>query len=460
MTSEQAVATINPWAVAQQQFDLAAARLNLDDGMRRVLREPRRELTVHFPVKMDDGSVKVFTGFRVQHNLSRGPAKGGIRYHQDVSIEEVKALAMWMTWKCAVVGIPYGGGKGGVIVDPKKLSKKELESLSRRFFTEIEVLIGPERDIPAPDVNTTPQIMAWFMDTYSMHQGYTVPGVVTGKPISLGGSEGRNEATARGTVYCIIEAARHLGMEIPKTRVAIQGFGNAGSIAATLIDAEGASVVAVSDSTGGIRNADGLDIKRVIGWKKEHGTVQGFPGSTDISNAQVLEVDCDILIPAALENQITERNASNIKARLIAEAANGPTTPEADRILFRNRIRSASGVDGPLAASAIRRALMFEALRSVIWFSRAAGIRMSQSTSRTWAFEMSVEPGKPWTVPCSFFQPMTRLMSSPSGFTIPPVESETATTLAPSASMRVAAIDPALPKPWIETRHFGSSMPR
>jgi glutamate dehydrogenase (NAD(P)+) len=338
MTTEKAAAAphINPWQVAQQQFDLAAERLNLDEGMRRVLREPRRELTVHFPVKMDDGSVKVYTGYRVQHNLGRGPAKGGIRYHQDVSLDEVKALAMWMTWKCAVVGIPYGGGKGGVIVDPKKLSQKELESLSRRFFTEIEVLVGPEKDIPAPDVNTNAQVMAWFMDTYSMHVGHTVPGVVTGKPISLGGSEGRNEATARGTVFCIIEAARHLGIELPKARVAVQGFGNAGSIAAQLISDEGATVVAVSDSTGGIHNPDGLEIKRVIAWKKEHGTVQGFPGSTDITNAEVLEVDCNILIPAALEGQITEANAGNIKARLIAEAANGPTTPEADRILFKN----------------------------------------------------------------------------------------------------------------------------
>jgi glutamate dehydrogenase (NAD(P)+) len=336
MTTEHIATAINPWQVAQQQFDLAAERLNLDPGLRRVLREPRRELTVHFPVKMDDGSVQVYTGFRVQHNLGRGPAKGGIRYHQDVSIDEVKALAMWMTWKCAVVGIPYGGGKGGVIVDPKKLSQKELESLSRRFFTEIEVLVGPEKDIPAPDVNTNAQVMAWFMDTFSMHAGHTVPGVVTGKPISLGGSEGRNEATARGTVFCIIEASRHLGIELPKATVAIQGFGNAGSIAAQLIGDEGATVVAVSDSTGGIHNPNGLDIKRVIAWKKEHGTVQGFPGSTDITNAEVLEVDCNILIPAALENQITERNAGNIKAKLIAEAANGPTTPDADRILFKN----------------------------------------------------------------------------------------------------------------------------
>ncbi|HEV2006283.1 MAG TPA: Glu/Leu/Phe/Val dehydrogenase [Candidatus Limnocylindrales bacterium] len=335
MTTENLAAPINAWAVAQQQFDLAAERLHLDDGMRRVLREPRRELTVHFPVKMDDGSVRVFTGYRVQHNLGRGPAKGGIRYHQNVSLDEVKALAMWMTWKCAVVGIPFGGGKGGVIVDPKKLSKKELEALTRRFFTEIEVLVGPEKDIPAPDVNTNAQVMAWMMDTYSMHMGYTVPGVVTGKPISLGGSEGRNEATARGTVFCIIEAARHLGIELNKSKVAIQGFGNAGSIAATLITAEKATVVAVSDSTGGIHNPNGLEIPKVIAWKQEHGTVQGFPGSKDITNAEILEVECDILIPAALENQITDRNAGNIKARLIAEAANGPTTPEADDILWK-----------------------------------------------------------------------------------------------------------------------------
>jgi glutamate dehydrogenase (NAD(P)+) len=338
MTTEHMAAQINPWEVAQRQFDLAADRLQLDPAMAAVLREPRRELTVHFPVKMDDGSVRVFTGYRVQHNLGRGPAKGGIRYHQNVSLDEVKALAMWMTWKCAVVGIPFGGGKGGVIVDPKKLSTKEVEALSRRFFTEIEVLVGPEKDIPAPDVNTNAQVMAWFMDTFSMHAGYTVPGVVTGKPISLGGSEGRNEATARGTVFCVVEAARHLGIELPKAKVAIQGFGNAGSIAAQLIAAEKATVVAVSDSTGGIHNPDGLEVNKVIAWKQEHGTVQGFPGAKDVSNAEVLEVPCDILIPAALENQITAENADNIKARLVAEAANGPTTPEADEILWKKSV--------------------------------------------------------------------------------------------------------------------------
>ena len=338
MTTEPAAATINPWHVAQRQFDLAADRLDLDPGLRRVLREPRRELTVHFPVKMDDGSVAVFTGYRVQHNLGRGPAKGGIRYHQDVSLDEVKALAMWMTWKCAVVGIPYGGGKGGVVIDPKKLSMKELEALTRRFTTEIEVLIGPERDIPAPDVNTNAQVMAWMMDTYSMHVGHTVPGVVTGKPISLGGSEGRNEATARGCVYTVVEAAKHLGMDLRSARVAVQGFGNAGSIAAKLMTQEGSTVVAVSDSAGGIRNMNGLDIDRVIAWKKEHGTVVGFPGSEEISNAQVLETECDVLIPAALENQITGRNAGRVRAKIVAEAANGPTTPEADEILWENGV--------------------------------------------------------------------------------------------------------------------------
>jgi glutamate dehydrogenase (NAD(P)+) len=337
MTTERA-ATINAWQVAQRQFDLAADRLNLDPGLRKVLREPRRELTVHFPVKMDDGSVQVFTGYRVQHNLGRGPAKGGIRYHQDVSLDEVKALAMWMTWKCAVVGIPYGGGKGGVIVDPKRLSSKELEGLTRRFATEIEVLIGPERDIPAPDVNTNAQVMAWIMDTYSMHQGYTVPGVVTGKPISLGGSEGRNEATARGAVFCIVEAADHLGLDLRGARVAVQGFGNAGSIAARLMAAEGATVIAVSDSSAGIHNPNGLDIDRVVSWKQEHESVRGFPGSTPISNADLLELECDVLIPAALEGQITHDNAERVKARIVAEAANGPTTPDADQILFRNGV--------------------------------------------------------------------------------------------------------------------------
>jgi glutamate dehydrogenase (NAD(P)+) len=338
MTTEQVATGINAWEVAQRQFDLAAERLNLDPGLRRVLREPRRVLTVTFPVHMDDGTVRVYTGYRVQHNLGRGPAKGGIRYHQDVTLDEVKALAMWMTWKCAVVGIPYGGGKGGVVVDPKKLSLKEIEALTRRFTTEISVLIGPERDIPAPDVNTNAQVMAWMMDTFSMHVGYTVPAVVTGKPVSLGGSEGRNEATARGCVFTIVDAARHLGLDLHGATVAVQGFGNAGSIAALLMAAEGSKVIAVSDTGGAIFDQGGLDVERVVAWKKEHGTVVGFPGSQMISNAELLGLECDILIPAALENQITAANAGRVRARIIAEAANGPTTPEADEILHRNGV--------------------------------------------------------------------------------------------------------------------------
>jgi glutamate dehydrogenase (NAD(P)+) len=324
----------NIWAVAQTQFDAAAEQLGLDPGLRRVLRVPQRELTVHFPVTMDDGHVEVFTGFRIQHNVSRGPAKGGIRYHQDVTRDEVAALAMWMTWKCAVVNIPYGGGKGGVVVDPKKLSMRELEGLTRRFTTEISPLIGPDRDIPAPDVNTNSQVMAWMMDTFSMHRGYTIPGVVTGKPVAIGGSLGRNEATARGAVYTLLQASKALGVPLAGARVAIQGYGNAGSIAAELLSAEGAVIIAVSDSSGGIFNAKGLDPARVGAWKKEHGTVVGFPGADPVSNAQILELDCEILVPAALENQITEHNAPRIKARIVAEAANGPTTPRADQILY------------------------------------------------------------------------------------------------------------------------------
>jgi glutamate dehydrogenase (NAD(P)+) len=335
MTSQRPVAVEAPniWAVAQQQFDEAAAKLDLDDGLRRVLRVPKRELTVNFPVTMNDRHVEVFTGFRVQHNLARGPAKGGIRYHQDVTLDEVRALAMWMTWKCACVNIPYGGGKGGVIVDPKQLSQSELEGLTRRFTTEISPLIGPDRDIPAPDVNTNAQTMAWIMDTFSMHNGYTISGVVTGKPVAIGGSLGRNEATARGAVYTLLQASRVLNVPLRGARVAIQGFGNAGSIAATLLGAEGSTIVAVSDSSGGIHNSKGLDPAKVNAWKREHGTVVGFPGADAITNAELLEIDCEILVPAALENQITRHNAPRLKARIVAEAANGPTTPEADEIL-------------------------------------------------------------------------------------------------------------------------------
>ena len=324
----------DPWEVATQQFDTAADKLHLDPNMRGILRECQRELTVHFPVRMNDGAVKVFTGFRVQHNTSRGPGKGGIRYHPAATIGEVKALAMWMTWKCAVVGIPYGGSKGAVICDPKHMTLQQLETLTRRYTTEIAILIGPDRDIPAPDVNTNAQTMAWIMDTYSMHAGHTVPAVVTGKPLSIGGSEGRNEATARGAVYTIIEAAKHLGLDLEGARVVVQGFGNAGSFSAKLMHELGAVVVGLSDTQGGIHNPKGLDPNKVDAYKRETGSVVGFPGAEKVTNAQLLELGCEILIPAAIENQIGEHNAPAIKATLIAEAANGPTSPEADRILY------------------------------------------------------------------------------------------------------------------------------
>ncbi|MGI8404458.1 MAG: Glu/Leu/Phe/Val family dehydrogenase, partial [Thermomicrobiales bacterium] len=319
---------------AVEQFQIAGDVIGLEDGIRRVLSTCKREVTVHFPVEMDDGSVQVYTGHRVQHNSGPGPTKGGIRYHQDVNIAEVKALAMWMTWKCAVVGLPFGGAKGGVEVDPKPLSQNELQNLTRRYTTELQPLIGPNIDIPAPDVNTNPQIMAWLMDTYSMNIGYSVPGVTTGKPLVLGGSQGRSEATGRGCVFAIEEACILHGKTLEGARVAVQGFGNAGSVTALLLAERGAHIVAVSDSLGGVYNAAGLDLQGVIEHKRKSGSVAGCPGTDDLSNDDLLVVDCDILVPAALEDQITSENAPSIKAWLIAEAANGPTSPEADDILF------------------------------------------------------------------------------------------------------------------------------
>jgi glutamate dehydrogenase (NAD(P)+) len=320
--------------VAVEQFNIAADVIGLDDDMRRILSTCRRSLTVGFPVEMDDGSVQVFTGHRVHHNSGPGPTKGGIRYHPDVTLEEVKALAMWMTWKCAVVGLPYGGAKGGVTCNPKLMSQNELQNLTRRFTTEISGMIGPNRDIPAPDVNTNPQIMAWLMDTYSMHHGYSIPGVVTGKPLILGGSEGRSEATGRGTVFTIQDAAAKVNLDLTRATAVVQGFGNAGSVAARLLHELGTTVVGVSDSSGAIYNPSGLDIPAVIEHKARTGSVVDFAHADDLTNEELLELPCDILVPAALEEVITERNAARIQARLIAEAANGPTTPEADRILY------------------------------------------------------------------------------------------------------------------------------
>jgi glutamate dehydrogenase (NAD(P)+) len=327
----------NPFRIAQQQFDKAAELLDLPEGIRKVLRVSARELTVNFPVKMDDGTTRVFTGYRVQHNLGRGPAKGGIRYHPQVDIDEVRALAMWMTWKCALVNLPYGGAKGGVVVDPAQLSMSELERLTRRFATEISILIGPDYDIPAPDVNTNPQVMAWIMDTISMHRGYTVNAAITGKPVQVGGSLGRMEATGRGVSLMVREWAHKRGRNLDQLNVVVQGFGNVGGVAAMLLEEMGCRVIAVSDATGGYIRRGGLNIKEMLKYAANHPRrlLEGYqaPGVERITNAELLEMPCDVLVPAALENQLTELNANRIRADVIVEGANGPTTPAADAIL-------------------------------------------------------------------------------------------------------------------------------
>jgi len=329
---------LNPHRIAQIQFDMAAEYLKLDAGLRQILRTPKRVLEVSIPTKMDNGQVKVFTGYRVQHNVARGPAKGGIRYHPNVTVDEVKALATWMTWKCATVNIPYGGGKGGVICDPKRMSKAELERMTRRYASEILPLIGPEQDIPAPDVYTDAQTMAWIMDTYSMTKGYSTLGVVTGKPVSIGGSEGRKEATARGVLVTVEEACKLKKISLRGAAVAIQGFGNAGSMVARLFAEKKARIVAISDSRGGVFNSRGIDPLKAMRYKERSGTVVGMPGTSRISNDDLLTMKCDILIPAALENVITLNNVDQIKAKVVAEAANGPTTPHADEVLARKGI--------------------------------------------------------------------------------------------------------------------------
>jgi glutamate dehydrogenase (NAD(P)+) len=327
---------LNPFQVAVAQFDAAATRLNLSHDLREILRSPKRELTIHFPVRMDSGRVEMFTGYRVQHNINRGPAKGGIRYDSGVSLDEVRALAMWMTWKCAVVNIPFGGAKGGVIVDPRRLSRGELERLTRRYATEIAGVIGPESDIPAPDVNTNPQVMAWIMDTFSMHHGFSIPAVVTGKPLSVGGSEGRMDATGRGVFIVTREACNALDLPFVGARVIVQGFGNVGSVTARLLHDAGCKVIGLSDIYGAIYSEQGIDVWLALRHMQEHGKLAGMPGTSEVDGKELLEMSCDILIPAALEGQLTHANASRVQARLIVEAANGPTTTEADAI-FHDR---------------------------------------------------------------------------------------------------------------------------
>jgi glutamate dehydrogenase (NAD(P)+) len=331
--SKGAEAGPDPFETAQRQFDTAAEFLNIDPSIRVILRDVQRVLTVNFPVHMDDGSIRNFTGYRAQHNLHRGPTKGGIRYHPGVTLTEVKALAMWMTWKCAIFNLPFGGAKGGVIVDPKQLSQSELENLTRRFTAELSILIGPESDIPAPDMGTNAQTMAWMMDTYSMHKGYSVPAVVTGKPLSIGGSQGRDEATGRGVMVVTMEALKHLQIDPTKATIAVQGFGNVGSHSARLLAEQGTKVVAVSDVSGAIYNQSGLHIPDVLRYVQEHGSLRGFRNADTITNEDLLTLPVTVLVPAAMENQITKENAADVQAKIITEGANGPTTPDADEIL-------------------------------------------------------------------------------------------------------------------------------
>jgi glutamate dehydrogenase (NAD(P)+) len=325
-------------AAALTQFDAAVEHLGLEPDLAAVLRVAQREVSVRFPVKLDDGSARVFTGYRVQHNVARGPAKGGLRFHPQTDLDDVRALAMWMTWKCALVEVPFGGAKGGVACDPRLMSGKELEALTRRFATEMEPIVGPDSDIPAPDVGTNAQVMAWFMDTVSMHKGYSVPGVVTGKPIALGGSVGRSDATGQGVVYTIHDAARRVGFDVAGATVAVQGFGNVGEAAARLLHEDGAKVVAITDIGGGAYDPDGLDVPELARRFRAYGTVAGTPGTRPIDNETLFGLDVDVLVLAALEGQITAANAGRVRARILAEGANGPTDPSADPILLRNGV--------------------------------------------------------------------------------------------------------------------------
>jgi glutamate dehydrogenase (NAD(P)+) len=329
---------INPWEAQAARFDFAARKLNLEEGLWKMLRTPSRELIVHFPVAMDNGHTEMFTGFRVQHSIARGPCKGGIRYAPDVNLDEVRALASWMTWKCAVVNIPFGGAKGGVICDPMNMSRGELERLTRRYTSEIIDIIGPEKDVPAPDMNTNEQTMAWIMDTYSMHEGHTVTSVVTGKPLNLGGSRGRTEATGRGVQVICDESTRYLNIPVDGCRVVIQGFGNVGANAARLMMERGYKIVGIAEFDGGLSNPRGIDIHQLLDYKRRNNTILGFNGAEATPSEELLVSECEILIPAARENVITSRNAAQIKAKVVVEGANGPTTAVADEILAEKRI--------------------------------------------------------------------------------------------------------------------------
>jgi glutamate dehydrogenase (NAD(P)+) len=383
---------INPLDVAMKQVDIAVARLKLDPGLCEKIKYTQRELTVHFPVKMDDGRIKVFTGYRIQHNMTRGPGKGGIRYHPEVNLDEVKALAMWMTWKAAVVNIPFGGAKGGVQCNPKQMSPKELENMTRRLTWEIAMMIGPERDIPAPDVYTNPQVMAWIMDTYSILKGYSVPGVVTGKPLELGGSLGRYEATGKGVFITAQEAAAHLKVPIEGARVVVQGCGNVGGIAAQYFEKAGAKVIAISDSKGGIYNKRGLSVSSALECKTKYYcliTPEARMGD-EISNEELLELDCDILVPSALESQITQKNAAKIKAKIIAEGANGPTTPEADEILHDRGIFVVPDILANAGGVTVSYFEWVQNLQELLWSEEEISDRLTRILKRSFSEVLNI----------------------------------------------------------------------
>jgi glutamate dehydrogenase (NAD(P)+) len=379
----------NPFALAQEQLRKVAAAFQIDQNLVRVLEQCKKAVSVSVPVSMDDGSIRVFEGFRVTHNIARGPSKGGIRYHPDVTLDEVKALAMWMTWKCALMGIPFGGAKGGVVCNPKELTEGELQRMTRRFTSEIVNEIGPEKDIPAPDVGTDPKVMAWIFDTYSMNKGHSVLGVVTGKPLNLGGSLGRLEATARGSLYCLREAAKKQGQSLAGQRVAVQGFGNVGSYLSKFVAEDGAKVVALSDSRGGVYNPNGIDVALALAHKQETGELSGLKDTEAITNEELVVVDCDVLAPCALEQVITSENADKVKAKLIVEGANGPTTPSADEILEDRGVLVLPDVLANAGGVVVSYFEWVQGLQEYFWKEDEVNARLNDITSRafheTWA---------------------------------------------------------------------------
>ena len=376
---------MNPYQIALRQLDHVAGILKLDDGIHAILQKPKRELTVNFPVQIEGNGTRMFTGYRVQHNTSRGPAKGGLRFHPETDLDEVRALAMWMTWKCAIVNIPFGGAKGGVVCDPKTLTRSELEDLTRRYTTEISIIIGPDSDIPAPDVGTNGQIMAWLMDTYSMHAGHTVPAVVTGKPVSIGGSEGRIDATGLGVVLVTEEAFKKRGWSMEGATIAIQGFGNVGSAAARIFQKHGAKVIAVSDVSGGITSSRGLDIPALVAYVARTGSVASFPGTEFVSNNDILALECDVLVPAALQGQITGANAGEVRARMVVEGANGPTTPDADAILGSRGILLIPDVLANAGGVTVSYFEWVQDIQSFFWSESQVNARLARIMRRAFA---------------------------------------------------------------------------